>query len=367
VGWNNAYAGYHGGWVHGYWNGHYPGWGWGGYGLGVATGLAAWGLGSALYSGWGYSDYYNPYYDAQMLASQPVAVAQAPYDYAQPIDTTAAEPESSVADAALGTFDQARESFRTGDYAKALDLTNQALKSIPNDATIHQFRALCLFALKRYDEAAAALYAVLSVSPGWDWTTMISLYSDASVYTEQLRALESAIAANRQSASARFVLAYHYMTQGNNDDAAQQFKAVAQLLPKDKLTAQLLQAMTKTQAEASSTEGTPAEAINPARAQTEAAQASKLPGIWTASPSKGSTITLTLSKEGAFSWSFSAKGKAHKIEGKTAYESDVLTLAPSEEAQPMVGQLKWQDDNHFTFQAQGGGPSDPGLSFVRSS
>ena len=45
-----------------------------------------------------------------------------------------------------------------------------------------------LFALKRYDEAAAALYAVLSVGPGWDWTTLISLYADPETYTQQLRA-----------------------------------------------------------------------------------------------------------------------------------------------------------------------------------
>ena len=42
-----------------------------------------------------------------------------------------------------------------------------------------------LFALKRYDDAAASLYAVLSTGPGWDWTTMIGLYP--SVADDQLR------------------------------------------------------------------------------------------------------------------------------------------------------------------------------------
>ena len=68
---------------------------------------------------------------------------------------------------------------------------NDALAKVPNDSDIHEFRALCLFALGRYDEAAATLYAVLSVGPGWDWTTLIGLYPDVSVYTAQLRALES--------------------------------------------------------------------------------------------------------------------------------------------------------------------------------
>ncbi len=78
---------------------------------------------------------------------------------------------------------------------------------------------MALFALKRYDEAAAALYAVLTVGPGWDWPTLIWIYPDVSVYTAQLRALESYVNDNPQSASARLVLAYHYLTQGFNDAA----------------------------------------------------------------------------------------------------------------------------------------------------
>jgi hypothetical protein len=31
---------------------------------------------------------------------------------------------------------------------------------MPDDPLLHQFRALALFALRRYEEAAAALYAV---------------------------------------------------------------------------------------------------------------------------------------------------------------------------------------------------------------
>ena len=46
------------------------------------------------------------------------------------------------------------------------------------------------------------MYAVLSVGPGWDWTTLISLYPNVDVYTAQLRALEDYCKANPQSASA---------------------------------------------------------------------------------------------------------------------------------------------------------------------
>ena len=39
---------------------------------------------------------------------------------------------------------------------------------------------LVLFAQGKYEQAAAPLYSVLSVGPGWDWTTLIGNYSDAN-------------------------------------------------------------------------------------------------------------------------------------------------------------------------------------------
>ena len=86
----------------------------------------------------------------------------------------------------MQTFDAARAAFKAGNYAEALQQTDQALKALPNDAAINEFRALCLFALKQYDQAAATLYAVLSAGPGWDWTTLSGLYPSVDVYTEQV-------------------------------------------------------------------------------------------------------------------------------------------------------------------------------------
>ena len=44
-----------------------------------------------------------------------------------------------------------------------------------------------LFAQGKYEQAAAPLYAVLSVGPGWDWTTLSGMYPDVDTYTGQLR------------------------------------------------------------------------------------------------------------------------------------------------------------------------------------
>ena len=94
-----------------------------------------------------------------------------------------------------------------------------------------------LFAVGKYDLAAGPLYAVLSVGPGWDWTTMAGLYPSIEAYTAQVRALEAFIKANPSSTAGRFVLGYHYLTQGHIEPAGAQFKQVAALAPQDKLCA----------------------------------------------------------------------------------------------------------------------------------
>jgi len=156
------------------------------------------------------SAYTNPYYDA----IQPV-VANAVYDYSQPIpaDTSTPPPQTAL-DTAKASFDAARAAFKSGDYTTALREIDQAIKNLPNDPDLHEFRALTLFALSRYTESAAVLYSVLSVKPGWNWATLIGLYPDVDTFTAQLRTLERHCAEHPNEAPPRFVLAYLYLTMG---------------------------------------------------------------------------------------------------------------------------------------------------------
>jgi tetratricopeptide (TPR) repeat protein len=357
---------YHQGWVNGYWHGHYNNWNWGSFGVGAAVGgLFGWGWGSSLY-GWGLATYANPYYmpvvvDQPVVIQQPVAVPAdytAPYDYSQPISTDSAPPESQVSDPAVATFDQGREAFKQNDFAQALQFADQALKSLPNDATIHEFRALCLFALQRYGEAAQPLYAILSVGPGWDWTTMIGLYSSVDVYTQQVRLLEAYCNEHKDQASPRFVLAYHYMTQGHAEAAAKQFREVLTLQPGDQLSAQLVKLLDPN---AAAPAATPVANTAPGVAPLPEDQ---FLGSWTASPSPGIDITLQILAEKKFQWSATVKGKTNTFGGEFTYGGDTLTLV-SETAPPLVGKLTWADATRFTFQPLGGNPADPGLRFSR--
>jgi tetratricopeptide (TPR) repeat protein len=322
----------------------------------LGWGLSSWGFGSALY-GMGYMPYANPYYyggDAA-VAGQPVMAG--PYDYSQPIDTTSAPADESVANPALALFDAGRASFQQGNYADALRQTNDALAKLPNDTTLHEFRALCLFALGRYDEAAATLYAVLSVGPGWDWTTLIGLYPNVDVYTTQLRALEDYCTTHPESATGRFVLAYQYLTEGHTEAAVGILKQVVALKPSDTLSTKLLRQLDPSQDK-------PAPATASAPADTAPPQGASIAGTWTARPSADTAIALTVQPGGEFTWKVTRKGQTQQFTGASTYGDGILTLA-QDKGPALVGRVSWKDADHMTFRIVGDGPDDPGLNFSK--
>jgi hypothetical protein len=214
---------------------------------------------------------------------------------------------------------------------------------------------------------ARGLYAVLSVGPGWDWTTMAGLYPNIDVYTQQLRKLEAFVASNPAAAPGHFVLAYHYMTQGNNDAAAGQFKQVVSLTPQDALAAQLLKVVSPAEATAATSSAQPPEP-QPARtpaltATTAAVKPGVLNGTWTAQPAPDTSIVLRLGDDNKFTWTVTQKGKPRDITGDWSLASDMLTMAQAGQASAMVGRVAWQSDNRWTFRVMGAAPNDPGLAF----
>jgi len=340
--------------------------------VGAAAGVTAWGLGSSFYN-WGYASYANPYY-GEAAVVQPIVIEQtvaggepqtvtvpvASYDYSQPIDTQSAPPPAEVSDPALAKFDSARAAFSTGDYAGALQRTDEALKVLPNDATLHEFRALVLFAVGKYDLAAGPLYAVLSVGPGWDWTTMAGLYPSIEVYTGQLRKLEAFVSANSKSTAGHFVLAYHYLTQGHTDAAVSQLKQVVALAPQDTLSAQLVKQFSPP----SESSGTPAASTTRPEKTATPANQGNLAGNWSAHPAGDTAIDLRIKDDQTFTWNVKAKGKPRQLTGKWSLTNDLLTLAQEGDAGALVGRVTWQADDKWTFRVIGTGTEDQGLLFT---
>jgi tetratricopeptide (TPR) repeat protein len=350
----------------------------------------SWGLGSVASSAL-YSGYTNPYYST-VAAVQPASTIV--YDYSQPINITSAPPDAAAAESTEQVFSAARDSFRAGNYQRALDLADQVLKQTPNVPVVHEFRGLALFALKRFDEAATVDYAVLSAGPGWNWSTLVGLYSDVETYTNQLRALEAYAKSNPRSAAPQFLLGYHYLVQGHNDAAAAMFEKVNQIQPTDTLSASFVKLLKKAnevqsqvasatanQQQAEAAAGAPAQVqpagTPPAQAQTTPAEGqpqaeqeppppppASLVGTWKAQPAPDVAISLTLQADGQFSWEVDSKGQKETLTGQAGFKDSTLALLQAE-GPPLVGKVTEEGANKFVFSPAGTGQKGAGLTFTK--
>jgi uncharacterized protein (TIGR03066 family) len=279
-------------------------------------------------------------------------------------------------------LNDAISAFRQGDYDAALDIVNKAIAQYPSDSVLHEFRALVLFAKADYQQAAATLHSVLAVGPGWDWTTLSGLYVSIQTYTDQLRALEAFVRNNPQDGGSRFVLAYHYMSAGHTDAALRQLQQVVQLVPNDRVAADLVKMLTpRDQAPTSPgsppagpgpevtprppSEGTPGTQPESAAPAVKAIDPAMIVGTWQASREDGSKFNLTIGDDSTFTWKFTPpKGKANEFSGKYTVEGNVLALE-RKEGGSMVGEVTPQDAKKFNFKALGAPAEDQGLNFAK--
>ncbi|MEI7780858.1 MAG: tetratricopeptide repeat protein [Planctomycetota bacterium] len=363
---------HYGGWYNGCWNGNwgggYNGGWWGPFALGAATwGLAStigtWGLG---YGTMGYPGgaYVNPYYSGVSSA-----VAASPYDYSQPVVvnnyiTSDDDLTTSTADTeANRLFDETLVQFKAGDYVAALSGCDKAVKLNPQDSVIHEVRALALFALARYPEAAATLNAVLATAPGMDWTTLSGLYDSIDTYTTQLRKLEDFCRVNSASAAGHFVLAYHYLVGGHADMAAEALKVVVAEQPGDAVAKRLLDAVTPPQEESSAPAGGPPTEGTSAPAAA-AGPETDLVGAWKASSGQDAVL-LTITADSKFTWKALPAGRPPvELSGTIATARDAIALE-SEKAGTMTGKVVSKGPDAFEFALAGAPAEAQPISFQR--
>lgn len=370
---NHIHAHHHG-WYHGCWSGNwYQNW----YtpALTFATG---WGLGN-LYARTTWQSWSNPYW---VVVNQPV------YDYSRPIfvqPVAAPNPADSVIrehdqQRALAEFDEAIAYFQSRNYRKALERCDSALRVLPSDPVIHEVRALALFALGEYREAAAILNALLATSPGMDWTSMSQIYADSREYTRHLASLERHVKRQPEDSAARFLLAYHYLVTGETNSAIEALRQVIAREPSDRTSRQLLEALIAAQSPdaagsrmASPTAGNlPAPepaSQNPSSPSGNEPQANRpaielsLSGQWMAT-SEGTTVRLAVQENGEFTWTVEAKGEQPvTVNGRISGSSDMLVLE-SGSAGTMIARVEPVSTESFRFQLLGSGQS-PALLFER--
>jgi Flp pilus assembly protein TadD len=371
-GWNRRYYHHH---YRPYWGGYRP---WPGYSVhyhyhddndvaeAIGWGLVGWGLGKLIFDS-GYQTYSNPY------PAQPVPSASgSQVTYTQPITVVAAQTAPAEADAEKVTeqsesyMAESQAAFKQRDYLTALDFANKAVGEAPGDGALHEYRALVLFALGKYGEAAGVLNPVLAGSPGWDWTTMIGLYDSQDTYLNQFKALQAYSAAKPDAADAHFLLGYHYMVCGHVEDAAAAFETAAKLQPADSVSAQLRD-LTKASSNNGDTEAdevdaeVPAEEAPPPPAPVPL---EKLAGTWVSDKGAQGTVTLAFKDDGKFIWSFKKDATANEFGGEFSMNDNGLLVLDAEDSQ-MVASVELPKDNELKFVLAGGPPGDPGLVFVK--
>jgi tetratricopeptide (TPR) repeat protein len=371
--------GWDGGWYHGSWHGHWDNYwhaGWSNwwanpwYARTAFWGVTGWWLGAAVYDS-GYLPYYNPYY-VQSYTFGPTVI-----NYEQPVQTVDYGEElpdgnnpPPVSPAATQHADAARQAFYDHNYRLALNEIQRAIGEMPGDPAFHEMRALILFAMGEYRAAAAAIHSLLAVGPGWDWTTMIGLYPSEDVYTKQLRALEIFRRDHPNDAAARFLLAYHYLTMGHTAAAANELRAVVQLVPRDQVAAQLLSMITSSPNQAGQG-GSPPPAPEEPNPKAEAnapangppIDQASLMGTWTARREDGSSIQLTLTPDAKFTWRYSQGEKSHAFSGTSTVSNNLLVLQQAN-GESMVGRIVPSEGRGFHFYLVGGPPNDSGLNFT---
>jgi tetratricopeptide (TPR) repeat protein len=264
-------------------------------------------------------------------------------------------PADDPGDSGNPELDTAVEVFQPGDYPDALALVDRVISEYPSDVRAYELRALTLFAMQDYPQAAATIHAVLAVGPGWDCTTLCSLYPDRTVYLAQLRALEGYVRQHPKAADARFLLAYHYLTQGHHGSAASELKMVVSLVPDDQVAADLLRMITGKEPAAPSAAARSAAPAVPL-------DSADLVGRWRASRDDGSKFELDLAGDKTFIWKFSRDDESRSMSGTYSTEKNVLVLSSSSGS--MVGVVTGGGDR-FNFKPLGGAADDPGLTFAK--
>jgi tetratricopeptide (TPR) repeat protein len=259
---------------------------------------------------------------------------------------------TSVNEQGMQLFEAGMTAFSDGQFAESLTNFDEALRLLPGDPVLHELRALALFAVGDFQRAAAALNSLLASVPGMDWTTLVSLYGNLDDYTTQLRALESQVNANPDDAAAAFVLAYHYLVMGHNEQAIDMLRRVVRLQPRDTTAQRLLTAL----------EGPP-ETLSTVASDKNAPE-TDLVGLWRANAGD-TNIELSIDELSRFTWRATPEGQASvELSGDLTTANDLLIL-DTEEQGAMIGQVKSGGPDRFHFVVSGGPPGDAGLTFER--
>ncbi|MEI6676745.1 MAG: hypothetical protein WCO57_16360, partial [Verrucomicrobiota bacterium] len=356
----DCHSWHHGHWGYG-WNSHYYSSHWyyhddHDFASGFMWGIAVWSLGNMIYD-MGYNSYRNPYpappvQNTTINYAQPVSVSAAANPPGDEATTKIAETKSAEA------TERSRTAFKQGDYVSALKSADEAISYTAGDVTLHEYRALVMFALGKYADAAGVLNPVLASGPGWGWETMVGFYDSSSTYDAQLRKLEDYVKGKPNGAEGHFLLGYHYLVSDHMDSACEQFDKTAKLQPADSIARQLRDLTRSSLPDSGGAESAPP--ARPAPVPSE-----KLVGTWVSDRGQDGKVTFTMSAEGDYTWSYMNGGKSTDLKGTYGLNDKGLLVLTSDDSQ-MVSEVTLKDDKQLKFVLVGAPEGDPGLEFKKS-
>jgi hypothetical protein len=360
----NCHGWHHGHWNYGYNSHYYHSHHWyhddDDFAEGFMWGIGVWSLGNMIYN-MGYQTYRNPYpappvqYQGSKSAityTEPVSVTAAANP---PGDDQTAELAETKSDEAL---ERSRAAFKLGDYLTASKAVDEAIGHMPGDVSLHEYRALVLFSLGKYSDAAGVLNPVLASGPGWSWDTMIGFYNGSEAYNVQLRKLEAYAKASPDKADAHFLLGYHYMVCGHMDKSCEQFAKASELQPADSISRQL-----RDLTRSSIPDNGDAEAAPPAKPAP--VPADQLVGTWVSDRGQDGKVTFTMTQDGNYTWAFMNGGQSNELKGTYGLNDKDLLVLTSDDTQ-MVCAIEMTAAGKLKFVLIGAPDGDPGLEFTKS-
>ena len=239
-----------------------------------------------------------------------------------------------------------------------MSAVDEALGHTPGDVTLHEYRALVLFALGKYADAAGVLNPVLASGPGWGWETMVDFYNSSTTYSDQLRKLEAYVKAKPAGAEGHVLLGYHYLVPDYMEQAYEQFDKTAKLQPADSIARQLRDLTKSSLPDNGDTDTAP-----PVKPPTVASE--KLVGTWVSDRGKDGKVTFTMVADGNYTWSYMNEGKSTELKGTYGLNDKGLLVLSSDDSQ-MISEVTMPSDKQMQFVLIGAPDGDPGLAFVKN-
>jgi hypothetical protein len=165
---------------------------------------------------------------------------------------------------------------------------------------------------------------------------------------------------NPDAAYSHFLMGYHYMVCGYNDESIEQFKFACKLEPSDQLARSLVAML------GGKIDDDPIDVVEMAEQEQAIIDIDPLAifGRWKTNRENASNIDLQLNDDGKFSWIVGGGGNPITLTGEYSLGGDKLALQP-DSGGPMVGTVSNVGAEAFTFRIVGATPGDKGIQFGR--